>query len=116
MLTPYERSQLELARAQIRNSQSPGNLEELAMIFDHILQEEYREDIRVAVCLAPASQKLIQTMGVYGLPIFQGETVGEMLTALVEEEARIAFADAETRAIDYDWRRKNRLKIERSGG
>lgn len=88
MLTPYERSQLELAVDCIQAGSIPPNLEKLAGILEHCLREDQQAEERKTAYAGAASRDLIRAMDVYGLPVRKGDTVGEVLTAIVAAESR----------------------------
>lgn len=86
MLTSYERSQLERAVDCIRAGCCPRNLDELAGILEHCLMADRLAVARAPVYEHPASKLLLKAMDKYGLPVADGDTVGDLLTAIVAAE------------------------------
>ena len=89
MLTHYERSQLERAVDCIRAGCCPKNLDELAGILEHCLMADRRAAKRERIYKTPASGALIKAINYYGLVVTEGDTVGDLLTAVVDAESLI---------------------------
>lgn len=89
MLTPYERSQLERVVDCIRAGCFPKNLDELSGILENLLMEDRRAAKRKRVYKAPASGALIEAINHYGLVANEGDTVGDLLTSVVQAESLI---------------------------
>ena len=87
MLTHYERSQLERAVDCIRAGFFPKNPDELADIMEHCLMADQRVEHRAKVYKTPASGALIEAINYYGLVATKGDTVGALLTSVVDAES-----------------------------
>lgn len=107
MLTPYERSQLERAVDCIRAGCCPKNLDELAGILEHCLMADRRVAKREHVYKTPASGALIEAIKYYGLFATKGDTVGALLTSVVDAESFMQKIEEGTRRL---------AKSNRAGG
>lgn len=107
MLTHYERSQLERAVDCIRAGCCPKNLDELAGILEHCLMADRRVAKRAKVYKTPASGALIEAINYYGLVATKGDTVGALLTSVVEVESFMQKLEEGTRCL---------AKSNRAGG
>ena len=107
MLTHYERSQLERTVDCIRAGCCPKNLDELAGILEHCLMADRRAAKRERIYKTPASGALIEAINYYGLVVTDGNTVGDLLTAVVNAESLIQTVKKSIRRL---------AKSNRAGG
>ena len=107
MLTTYERSQLERAVDCIRAGCCPKNLDELAGILEHCLMADRRAAKRERIYKTPASGALIEAINYYGLVATKGDTVGALLTSVVDAESLAQNIEKEMRRL---------TKSNRTGG
>ena len=87
-MTEYECGVIERAVDCIRAGCSPRNLDELADTLERALLESRRALSREAIYNAPASKALLEAVDSYGVPVFVGDTVGQLLKVIVESERK----------------------------